>query len=163
MLLQILVAFSILANCQAYRDESPNYKWSPNYFGALGKSAPVIYSSRLSTPRRIPRFHSAGGYGLPSAALGSSSYNFEGSLGSRNQGFLGSPRNDHIKRSVCVNLADTCAVRAGLMGSLMKFPCCSGSACTLVGHSFKCLPLDDGEAGDNEQSDYDDGEPDYYD
>merc|ERR1711934_1274739 len=129
MLLQILVAFSILANCQAYRDESPNYKWSPNYFGALG----------------------------------SSSYNFEGSLGSRNQGFLGYPQNDHIKRSVCVNLADTCAVRAGLMGSLMKFPCCSGSACTLVGHSFKCLPLDDGEAGDNEQSDYDDGEPDYYD
>jgi hypothetical protein len=53
MLLQILVAFSILANCQAYRDDSPNYKWSPNYFGALGKSAPVIYSSRLSTPRRV--------------------------------------------------------------------------------------------------------------
>ena len=52
---------------------------------------------------------------------------------------------DHIKRSACVDLADTCAVRAGLMGSLMKFPCCSGSACTLVGHSFKCLPLDDGE------------------
>ena len=42
---------------------------------------------------QIPRFHSAGGYGLPSAALGSSSYNFEGSLGSRNQGFLGYPQN----------------------------------------------------------------------
>merc|ERR1712008_444882 len=57
MLLQILVAFSILANCQAYRDDSPNYKWSPNYFGALGKSAPVIYSSRLSTPRRVGLTH----------------------------------------------------------------------------------------------------------
>merc|ERR1712039_1003968 len=145
MLLQILVAFSILYNCQAYNENSPNYKWSPNYFGtAIRAARPIIYT----TPRRTARY--SGVYGLPSTALGSSGSDYEGSLGSRNPGIYGYPKIDHIKRSSCVSLTETCAVRAGLMGSLMKFPCCPGSACTLVGHSFKCLPLS--LASDNEKS-----------
>ena len=54
MLLQILVAFSILYNCQAYNDNSPNYKWSPNYFGtAIRAARPIIYT----TPRRVSEFY----------------------------------------------------------------------------------------------------------
>ena len=54
MLLQILVAFSILYNCQAYNENSPNYKWSPNYFGtAIRAARPIIYT----TPRRVSEFY----------------------------------------------------------------------------------------------------------
>merc|ERR1711976_287925 len=119
----------------------------------------VAFSIIYTTPRRRTARYS-GVYGLPSTALGSSGSDYEGSLGSRNPGFYGYPKIDNIKRSACVSLTETCAARAGLMGSLLKFPCCPGSTCTLVGHSFKCLPLS--LTNDNE-SDYDDGEPDYYD
>lgn len=45
------VAMLLVQATQAYNEESPNYKWSPNYFGIRG--GPVIYSGHLSTPRRV--------------------------------------------------------------------------------------------------------------
>ena len=54
MLLQILVATALLGlskNCQAYNENSPNYKWSPQYLGA--RASPIVYSSQLSAPRRV--------------------------------------------------------------------------------------------------------------
>ena len=57
MLAQILVAATILLAEEsfAYNEDSPNYKWSPNYFGVRAP-APIVYSSRLSNlnlPRRV--------------------------------------------------------------------------------------------------------------
>lgn len=55
LLRNVLVAVAMLVvtlqSAQAYNEESPNYKWSPNYFGIRG--GPVIYSGHLSAPRRV--------------------------------------------------------------------------------------------------------------
>lgn len=157
MLLQILVATALLGlskNCQAYNENSPNYKWSPQYLGA--RASPIVYSSQLSAPRRLSRFATV--YGIPST-VGSAGYDFEGSLASRNPGFYGYSRTDQIKRSVCVGISDTCAVRSGLMGTLMKLPCCPGSVCTFIGHTFQCVPLD----GEKDEYDVPEGEIEYED
>ena len=100
--------------------------------------------------------------GVPSSVAGSA-YDYEGSLASRNPGFYGYSRSvsswkrkvffptlqqslislqGQMKRSICVGLSDTCGIRSGLMGTLIKMPCCPGSYCTHVGHSFKCVPMD---------------------
>ena len=44
-----------------------------------------------------------------------------------------------MKRSACVALGETCAVRSGLMGTMIKIPCCEGYTCSLMGRTFKCM------------------------
>ena len=44
-----------------------------------------------------------------------------------------------MKRSACVDLGETCAVRSGLMGTMIKIPCCEGFTCSLMGRTFKCM------------------------
>eukprot|EP00093_Oithona_nana_P000260 00260.XXX_131_507_1 [CDS] Oithona nana genome sequencing. len=70
--------------------------------------------------------------------MGATLSNYEGSLASRNPGFYGYNRNE-MKRSACVDLGETCAVRSGLMGTMIKIPCCEGFTCSLMGRTFKCM------------------------
>ena len=94
-----------------------------------------------------------------SSAMGATLSNYEGSLASRNPGFYGYNRNvrlhkswswawekvctlhflQEMKRSACVDLGETCAVRSGLMGTMIKIPCCEGYTCSLMGRTFKCM------------------------
>merc|ERR1712061_540698 len=90
------------------------------------------------------------GSGIPQRA---SRYHQLFSLPSYNPGFYGNSRISTMKRS-CVDIGEKCYVRVGLLGTMMKLSCCSGSTCTLVGHSFTCMPdveqsLDDYEFEDD--------------
>ena len=39
----------------------------------------------------------------------------------------------------CLNLLQVCLFRSGLVGAVMKLPCCDGATCTLLGSKFVCV------------------------
>jgi len=40
---------------------------------------------------------------------------------------------------ICVSPGQVCLFRSGLVGAVMKLPCCPGSTCTLLQTSFNCV------------------------
>ncbi len=52
-----------------------------------------------------------------------------------------SPRfqTESYSRSGCMPAGQVCLFRSGLVGAVMKLPCCEGATCTLLGAKFVCV------------------------